>query len=170
MILRATRVCRSIAKSDGGGIELAEADAYGPSESFRLRTFFLYIKHWHIAWVAGAASLRDATPAFIRVLLKLSTFGSSFDYFQPRTVKTALGERLLYLITCVYVFLKILKCAVTKTNIHPCLFVYILGFVELSCVGAVLTVWRNGTTEQAFTSLYSPGFSVAQTVFIHRLV
>jgi hypothetical protein len=39
---------------------------------------FFYIKHLYIAWVAGAASLRDTKPAFIRVRLKLSTFGSSF--------------------------------------------------------------------------------------------
>lgn len=42
---------------------------------------FLYIKHLHIARVAGAASLRNATPTFIHVRLKLSTFGSFLIIF-----------------------------------------------------------------------------------------
>ena len=45
------------------------------------KILFLYIKRSHIARVAGAATLRDATPAFIRLGLKLSTFGTFFIIF-----------------------------------------------------------------------------------------
>jgi len=71
---------RKTGKGGGGKFGYAEADAYEPPESPRQHTI-LYIKHLYIARVAGAASLRDATPAFIRLRLKLSTFGSFLFIF-----------------------------------------------------------------------------------------